>query len=446
MCLDQDKPVPSYRRHRQSGQAIVTLTDPFGNRRDVCLGKYGTQSSRIEYARVIAEWEATGRRVLISPSSDLTIAELMVAFWPWAEKHYRLPDGTPSKEVQDFKMSLRPLKHLYAETAAKDFGPLALKAVRGLLMQGYDHPKYGRQPGLSRGVVNQRIGRIKRMFRWASENELIPAANYHGLLSVRGLQRGRTEARETQAVRPIARAVVEETLPLLRPIVADMVQLQLETGMRSGGLVIMRATDIEMAGKVWLYRPCRHKTEHHGHARTVALGPKAQEIVQRYLKTDLQAYLFSPAESVVAFRMEQRQVRKSKVPPSQQCRRKHQPTKQPGERYTAASYCRAIYEGCDRAFPPPEHLQRQVGENGKRETAKAFQARLTLQQREELRDWRKSHRWHPHQLRHTRATELRRECGLDVARTVLGHRSSNVTEVYAEADTLKASEAMARLG
>ena len=53
--------IPSYRRHRQSGQAIVTLTDSFGNRRDVLLGTYGTVASRQVYARVIAEWEASER-------------------------------------------------------------------------------------------------------------------------------------------------------------------------------------------------------------------------------------------------------------------------------------------------------------------------------------------------------------------------------------------------
>jgi hypothetical protein len=58
--------VPSYRLHKQSGQAIVTLTDGIGGRRDVLLGKYDTPESRAEYLRVLGEWEATGRR-LASP-------------------------------------------------------------------------------------------------------------------------------------------------------------------------------------------------------------------------------------------------------------------------------------------------------------------------------------------------------------------------------------------
>src|SRR5262245_33135805 len=83
--------VPTYRLHKQSGQAIVTLSDGLGCRRDVLLGKFGTPESRAEYARVLAEWEANGRRPPVSPSAmpDITINELILRFWPHAEMHYR---------------------------------------------------------------------------------------------------------------------------------------------------------------------------------------------------------------------------------------------------------------------------------------------------------------------------------------------------------------------
>jgi hypothetical protein len=42
--------VPSYRRHKQSGQAVVTLPDGLGGRRDILLGQYGSKESRLEYA------------------------------------------------------------------------------------------------------------------------------------------------------------------------------------------------------------------------------------------------------------------------------------------------------------------------------------------------------------------------------------------------------------
>lgn len=265
--------VPTYREHKQSGQAIVTLTDGLGNRRDVLLGAHGTKASRVEYARVIAEWEAAGRRVPAAWITDRTVAELVDAFWPHVEQHYRRSDGTPTSEVNEFRLSLRPLKHLYSDTLAKDFGPLALKAVRQIMVAGYVHPRFGRQVPLSRGVVNQRIGRVRRLFKWATENEMVPPSTHHGLLAVRGLQCGRSAARETAPVLPVPRAVVEETLCYMTTTLADMVRVQLESGMRPGELVLMRACDIDTGAKVWLYRPGQHKTAHYGHQRVVPIGP-----------------------------------------------------------------------------------------------------------------------------------------------------------------------------
>ena len=55
--------------------------------------------------------------------------------------------------------------------------------------------------------------------------------------------------------------------------------------------------------------------------------------------------------------------------------------------------------------------------------------------------------WKPNQLRHNAATRIRREYGIEMAQTVLGHRlGSSVTEVYAEANVKRAREVIARVG
>ncbi len=78
--------VPSYRLHKQSGQAIVSLSNGQGGRRDVLLGEYGTRKSREQYARVIAEWDANDRRLLPEPlGGDLSVSELIDRFWPHVE-------------------------------------------------------------------------------------------------------------------------------------------------------------------------------------------------------------------------------------------------------------------------------------------------------------------------------------------------------------------------
>ena len=64
---------PKYRKHRASGQAIVTL-----NGKDYFLGPYGTAASEREYDRLIAEWLANGRRAPVEDNSGVTAMEL----WP----------------------------------------------------------------------------------------------------------------------------------------------------------------------------------------------------------------------------------------------------------------------------------------------------------------------------------------------------------------------------
>ena len=55
-------------------------------------------------------------------------------------------------------------------------------------------------------------------------------------------------------------------------------------------------------------------------------------------------------------------------------------------------------------------------------------------------------RWTAHRLRHTAGTEIRRRYGVEAARIVLGHRSIDVTQIYAEADRRQARRIAAEMG
>jgi integrase len=433
---------PSYRLHKQSGQAIVTLPDGLGGRRDILLGPHDTPESRAEYDRVIAEWLASGRRSTPRPEpgqeDGISTNELILAFWSHVETYYRKPNGTPTSEQDDYRLSLRPLKHLYGSSPATKFGPLALKAVRQLMVDGYEHPEHGPQQTLARGVINQRVGRIVRMFKWAVAEELVPVEVFQALEAVPGLQKGRSKARETVPVKPVAQAIVDATLPFLLPQVQAMVQLQLHSGMRPGEVVRIRGLDLDTSGTVWFYRPGSdegptgdHKTAWRGQEKIIALGPKAQEIVRAWLRLKVDEYLFQPREAMAAFRAEQRSRRKTKVQPSQKNRKKARPRKLPRDRYDTRSYAQAISKGIVKA-----------------NTASACDPCKALKPEERCETCRAAAlpHWHPHQLRHTKATEIRREYGLDAARAVLGHRSPKITEVYAEIDVSKAAEVMERIG
>jgi len=418
--------IPKLCKHKATGQAVARLDG-----KDYYLGVFGTTDANSAYERLIAEWLSHGRQ-LPGTLPGPTINDLILGYWRRCQEHYRKPDGMPSSELPLVRLAMRPLRELYGQTSAADFGPLALKAVRQRFIEA----------GMSRGVINSHVGRIKRLFKWAVENELVPLSAYHGLQAVPGLQRGRCAARETAPVRPAPEAAIVAVEGSVAPQVWAMIQLQLLTGMRPGEACIMRSCDLETSGRVWIYTPGSHKTQHHGHERQIFIGPKAQEILKPWLKLDTQAFIFSPAEAEARRNAERRRNRRTPMTPSQAKRRPKQGRRRPWRlRYDVHSYRRAIQRACDLAFPLPPHLA-PCSKQG----SKARRGRLTDGERAEARTWRRQNRWHPHQLRHNAATRLRKEFGIETARIILGHSSAFVTEIYAERDRQQAMNVMSAFG
>lgn len=393
---------PAYRLHKARNCAVVTLGG-----RDHYLGAYGSAESHEAYARLIAEWNANGKSLITPPNgqkneqpgaADLTVSELILRYWEFAKGYY-IKNGRPTGEADNIRLALVPLRRLYGSTSASTFGPKALVLVRQAMIDA----------DLARKVINGRISRIKRMIRWAAREELIPAGVYHGLLAVEGLQRSRSPARETDPVQTVPDEYIQAVLPILTPQVRAMVQVQELAGMRPQDVRNMRTCDLDGTSDVWVYTPWTHKTEHHGHTRRVALGPKAQAILVPFLKPhDPSAYLFTPREAVKAVRLERSRRRKTPRTPSERSRRlKRNPKRAPGEHYSKTAYETAIAKVCKKAGVP---------------------------------------HWCPNQLRHNCATKVRHLYGLDGAAAVLGHRLGTVTEVYAEADLRKAIDIMREIG
>ncbi len=417
--------IPAYRHHKPTGQAVVRLDG-----RDIYLGRHGSDASREKYRRVVAEWLTTaGHRPpetspsSMTPTAPPSVAEVFLAFWHHAQEHYRAPDGTPSGELGNLKAALRPVLQLYSMTLAKDFGPLALRAVRDRMVA----------EGLARTSVNARVNRIRRAFKWAASVELVPVAVVQALGTVAGLQKGRSEARELEPVGPVAMGDVEATLPHLPRPIAGMVRLQLLTGMRPAEACMMRGCDLTPGVPTWTYRPASHKSAWRGRKREIPLGPRAQALVREFLRPDTAAYLFDPREAVAEHHARRAHARKSRPTPSEQAKRAEVPGDGHARRYNRSSYLNAIRRACDRAFPHPS-------------LSKVRRSKLTDAERSKLLAWRKAHRWAPNQLRHTAATLIRAKFGLDVAQAVLGHASADTTEIYAARDLSRAAEAVAEIG
>jgi integrase len=336
--------IPSYRLHKQSGQAVVTLSDPLGRRRDVLLGKHGTPESRQEYARVVAEWEAHGRNLIPTPAQatqrGLSVNELILAYFTHVQGYYRHPDGRPTSEVDNIHLALRWPKKLYGHTVAADFDSLALEALRGEMIRAR----------LCRNRINKDVARIKRMFKWGTSRKLVPAAVCESLSTVEGLRAGRSEAAETEPVRPVAWEVVEAVLPHVSRQVAAMLELQYHTGARPGEILILRTIDLDVSGPVWVYRPAMHKTRWRGQDRVILIGPKGQAVLRPWLRLNVEEYLFQPREARALWDAERRKKRKTPVSPSQAKRRpKTRPKKTPGTCYTPSSYANAVAKGVEKA-------------------------------------------------------------------------------------------------
>jgi len=86
--------VPSYRLHKQSGQALVTL-----NGKDHLHGAHGSPESREKYGRLIAEWEANGRRASFRRLTHVTCSMLIAEFCAHAQTYYPDRDKRFSPEA-----------------------------------------------------------------------------------------------------------------------------------------------------------------------------------------------------------------------------------------------------------------------------------------------------------------------------------------------------------
>lgn len=204
---------------------------------------------------------------------------------------------------------------------------------------------------------------------------------------------------------------MDSVLPHVLPPVAAMVQLQRLTGMRPGEAVTMRGRDLDTTGSLWVYRPPHHKSEHRGIEREIMLGPKAQGVLKPFLRPSLSEHLFRPDEAEAARDIERRKNRQSPLWPSHPARyerkRTAAPKRAPRDHYDVVTYARAVHRGCEKAKVPL---------------------------------------WTPHRLRHSYATGVRKQYGIEAARVMLGHRHVGVAEIYAERDQSVALKIAAQVG
>jgi integrase len=234
--------------------------------------------------------------------------------------------------------------------------------------------------GLSRHHINKQIGRVRRIWRWGVEHELVAAGVLASLEAVAPLKRGRTSAPEEAPIQPVILDVVEATLPYLSANRRALVLLQLHSGMRAEAAVCMRPCDVDVSGQLWAYRPAEEgqKKAHLGQLQTIYLGPKAQDAIRPLLNARKREQWLFPSAGVGIRR---------------------------GTRghLTVSGYQQAVARAVKRA---------------NRVRAKLGLAPLA--------------HWFPLQLRHTALTLIRERFGVEAAQAVGGHAEVTVTQIYAQ--------------
>lgn len=392
MALSQK--LPQYRHHKASGQAYVRVSGRF-----IYLGKYGTAASRAEYDRVVGEYLANGRQ--LPNLSETTMVEIMAGYLKWAKRYYKnQPGGKRSSDLYLVKSLIKLIRPLYGRRPASDFSGLAVKSLMAQMVEA----------GKSRSYVNKQLQRMKHMLKWAVSEDLVSPDVYHRVAAVTGLRRGKTSAKEGKQVKPIGDPEINKTLKYLPPVVDDMVRFQRLTGARPGEIVTLRPMDLDCSQDIWRFIPESHKTERHGVQRVILIGPRAQEVLTPYLKDRAgELWCFSPKDSARMVRERRQGQRTTPVhygnrPGSNKAKN---PLRFPGLKYTTDSYRRAIHRACKTADVE---------------------------------------KWSPNQIRHTAATSIREEFGLEAAQYVLGHTRADTTQIYAERNLKVAAEAIRKQG
>lgn len=342
-------------------------------RADVYLGAAGCWKSKKQkpprevteaYEREIARYlsarvesqEQGPDRVL---SSDCSVVELCRAYLAHCQ-HYYQKRGKPTTQVNVVKNTLRPLRRLFGLTRAADFRAADFRAYR-------DHLE--REGELARDTINARLARVRLMFRWAVEQELLAEDVWARLRAVQGLKKGRTTAREARKVPPVDDARVEATLPHLPAWAQACVRLQRLCGLRPEEVCGMRAHEIEDLGDgVWRYTVSAdwNKTAHKEGARerVAYLGPQAQAVLGPHLEAARQRGADAPLWLTSL-----------------------------GTQASPNYYGRVIRSRCERHGIEP---------------------------------------WAPNRLRHTRGTETRAKYGIEGTQSELGHSQVETSQIYAE--------------
>ncbi|VTS04922.1 tyrosine-type recombinase/integrase [Tuwongella immobilis] len=394
MSRPRNNQPPKYEHHLPTNTARVRVRDANGNRRDLSLGAFGSPASQQSYQKVLATLQRCGGIWPHERGSealqDRTVAEILLAFLEYIQVRY-----ADSGELAVYRGLIVLLREQIPDLAVADFGPKRLKAIRQVMVER----------GWCRKRVNRQTTRVKKIFKWATEEELIPGGIYEALRAVSELPPGTRGVKESKPREPAFEADLEAITPHLPPMVADLLRIQMLSAARPGEIRVMRPRDLDRTDPhCWIFRPSQHKNHWRGQERTIVLNAMAIQRLSPWMVglTD-DEYVFNPTRVRRQKEEENSRLRKSKPTPKQLAQRaKNRAKPIPNRCYTRLAISQAVNRACKLAGI---HME-------------------------------------AYGLRHGAKMTLERKHGSEAARAALGQKSIETTQLYGKLDLDLAKRAL----
>ena len=340
----------------------------------------------------------------ISPTTIRTVGQFAEKYLESVEQHLPpLRDGRMNPTLGRINQ-LKPFLDPYAKWPVAEFGPDELQAAQSAMVEyRYFYENHDDEPiGYTRTSINRMINSIHAMWQWGIGREITTEAQRQRLKEVRPLRVGRTLAKDRSKRATVTLEEFNKVTEKLTCVAADMLRIIWATAMRPSEVCRMRPFDISRDDPdCWVYVPGSdashigdHKTTHLHRIRAIPLTSEVQAILKPRIKSfQSKACIFNPAEALKEVVDRRSDARKTPLSCGNRpgTNRKEHPMIKPGEEYKPRSLRVALKRACKRAGVL---------------------------------------RFTPYDLRRSAATRIRSELGKEAAKLILGHVSTDTTEIY----------------
>jgi integrase len=391
--------VPSLCRHKEKNLSYVR--GPAPERRFHYLGETGHPDTMIRYREFAAAFIARGGwpEGFFAGEKDTgpTVGDLVKSF---------------RAEMQDRRGGWDSYTEMAASLLEEVYGYKPIGAFNGRDLQtGYRFlAKSGKY---NRLTCNKSLGACKRLFRYGVMIGMVSPETFAQIEAVEGIRKNEiAELSESTKRMPVSEDVVRETLSFMPPVLQAALWTLWYSGARPSEVLTLRVKDVLRTGEIWTATLSEHKTASAGRSRVLHFGKQAQVWMGPYLLQPPDSIIFSPKQAVKERAAACKVHRREKQKPN-----KKKTARTLNDYYGSRELGRAV----ERAIEACNEKRKEEG-------------------REPIPHWT------PYMMRHSAASRVREQFGLDGAQALLGHSSVGITEVYAHLDNKKAAEIALALG